>query len=190
MGRITQLLTSTRKDITMTKKSSETSDTQPAPAASDRPRFSMKGQYIKDLSLENPHAPASLLTMKEPPKVDLNMDLQAQKVQDNLYELSMVFNVRTSSERTLFIVDLTYAGLFELVNIPEHIVERVLLVDSAFSLFPFARRVISDVTRDGGFPPLVLEPIDFLGLYERRKQQAEEEGKGDDTGDKKEVNGA
>ena len=145
--------------------------TNAAAESNTQPRFAMKGQYIKDLSLENPHAPTSLLTMKEPPKVDLNLDLQAQRIQDELYELAMVFNIRTSAERTLFIVDLTYAGIFELINIPPPIIERVLLVDCAFTLFPFARRVISDITRDGGFPPLLLEPIDFMGLFEQRKQQ-------------------
>lgn len=143
-----------------------------ATTAQEAPRFSMKGQYIKDLSLENPHAPHSLLAMKEPPKVDMNLDLQAQKIQDNLYELSLIFNVTTSAEKTLFVVELSYAGIFELINIPEEIRERVLLVDSAFALFPFARRVISDITRDGGFPPLLLEPIDFLSLYEQRRKQA------------------
>jgi preprotein translocase subunit SecB len=136
-----------------------------------RPRFSLRGQYIKDLSLENPHAPESLLGGQEQPKVDLNLDLQARAVQQNLFELSMVFNIKGVSDKTLFALELNYGGLFELVNIPENAVERVLLVDSAFSLFPFARRVIADSTRDAGFPPLVLEPIDFLNLYERRRQQ-------------------
>lgn len=143
--------------------------------ANAQPRFAMKGQYIKDLSLENPHAPGSLLASKEPPKVDLNIDLQGQKIQDNLFELSMVFNIRTTAERTLFIIDLTYAGIFELVNIPDNVLERVLLVDAAFTLFPYARRVVSDITRDAGFPPLMLEPMDFLGLYEQRKAAAEKE---------------
>jgi preprotein translocase subunit SecB len=140
------------------------------------PRFAMKGQYIKDLSLENPHAPMSLLALKEPPKVDLNLDLQAQRIQDDLYELALVVNIKTSAEKTLFIVDLTYAGIFELINIPAPLLERVLLVDCAFTLFPFARRVISDITRDGGFPPLLLEPIDFMGLFDQRKLQEPAEG--------------
>ncbi len=139
--------------------------------AADAPRFALKGQYIKDLSFENPHAPASLLGVKDQPKVDLSLDLQAQRIDEHLYELAMVIKVVADAERTLFVLELTYAGIVELVNIPPHLLERVLLVDSAFTLFPFARRVVSDITRDGGFPPLVLEPIDFMALFEQRKSQ-------------------
>lgn len=141
---------------------------EPALSQDSAPRFALRAQYIKDLSLENPHAPASLLALKEAPKVDMNVDLVAQKLQDELFELSMVFTVRTSAERTLFIVDLTYAGIFALSNIPEDKVEQLMLVDCAFILFPFARRVIADITRDGGFPPLLLEPIDFYRLFQER----------------------
>ncbi|TAE80621.1 MAG: protein-export chaperone SecB [Alphaproteobacteria bacterium] len=141
-----------------------------------QPRFSMKGQYIKDLSLENPNAPENLMTMKEQPRVDLNLDLQGRRVADNFYELAITASVKTlSGEQVLFVLDLTYAGLFELVNIPEELIERVLLVDSAFALFPFARRVVADITRDSGFPPLMLDPIDFLGLYEQRRRQEAEQ---------------
>lgn len=142
-------------------------------AADTTPRFALRGQYIKDLSFENPRAPASLLGSKEAPKVELNLDLQAQRIDTHLFELSMIIKVNASSEQPLFVLELEYAGLFELVNIPDELLERVLLVDSAFTLFPFARRVVADVTRDGGFPPLILEPIDFVGLFEMRKAQAE-----------------
>ncbi len=136
------------------------------------PRFNLRGQYIKDLSMENPHAPQSLMGQKEAPKVDMHLDMKARKVQETLYELTMNFNIQTKSQDSvLFIMDLKYAGVFELVNIPQDAIDRVLVVDSAFTLFPFARRVVSDITRDSGFPSLVLEPIDFLGIYHRRQQQ-------------------
>jgi preprotein translocase subunit SecB len=144
-------------------------------ATDTTPRFAMRGQYIKDLSFENPRAPVSLMGSKEAPKVELNLDLQAQRIDTHLYELSMVIKVNASSEEPLFVLELEYAGLFELVNIPAELMERVLLVDSAFTLFPFARRIVADATRDGGFPPLILEPIDFVGLFELRKAQAEAE---------------
>lgn len=152
----------------------QANNSQP-PAQDEQPRFSLRGQYVKDLSMENPHAPESLYAGNEQPKVDLNLDLQARQVQEQLYELSMVFHVKGESDKTLFVLDLTYAGLFELVNIPGEAIERVLLVDCAFSLFPFARRIVSDITRDSGFPPLILEPIDFMNLYERRKQQEQQQ---------------
>lgn len=142
-------------------------------AAETQPFFAMRTQYIKDLSMENPHAPASLIAAnKQAPKVELNIDLAAQKIQDDLYELMMRINIRAIGERTLFMVDLTYAGLFALENIPEANIEPVLMVDGAFILFPFARRVVADVTRDGGFPPLMLEPVDFHRFYQEKLVQA------------------
>lgn len=136
------------------------------------PSFAMRGQYIKDLSFENPHAPKSLLAMKEPPKVDMSIDLAAQRVQEELFDLTMKITVRATGERTLFLVDLAYGGLFALTNIPEDKMEQLLLVDAAFLLYPFARRVVADVTRDGGFPPLLLEPVDFFRLYQENRQRA------------------
>lgn len=136
------------------------------------PRFIVKGQYIKDLSFENPHAPQSLLAMKEKPGLDVNVDLKAQKLQDGVFELNMILAARATAEgNTLFLVELTYAGIFHLTNVPDEHVEPLLLIDAPFVLFPFARRVISDVTRDGGFPPLMLEPIDFTRLYMQNRDQ-------------------
>ncbi len=136
-----------------------------------QPKFAMRGHYIKDVSLENPNAPQSLLPTEKSPTVGMNMDLQAKKLQENLYELDMTFVVKTEAEIVLFVIELIYSGIYELVGIPEEMIERVLLVDSAFSLFPFARRVVADLTRDAGFQPLLLEPIDFLTLFENKSQQ-------------------
>jgi preprotein translocase subunit SecB len=148
-------------------------------APNQQPRFALKGQYIKDVSLENPNAPMSLLVSKTPPKVDLNIDLQAQKIQENLYELSMIVTVKAESDKMLFVVELNYAGLFEMYNLPQHLVETALLVDAAFMLFPYVRRVVSDLTRDAGYPPLMLEPVDFMGLYQRRLQQQQDAQQGE-----------
>ncbi|MBY0354824.1 MAG: protein-export chaperone SecB [Rickettsiales bacterium] len=139
-----------------------------------QPLFALRSQYVKDLSLENPHAPASLMAAgQQAPKVELSIDLAAQKIQDGLFELMMRINVRALGERTLFMVDLTYAGLFGTENIPEADLEPIIMVDGAFILFPFARRVVADVTRDGGFPPLLLEPVDFYRFYQEKRAQAE-----------------
>lgn len=144
----------------------QTTPPQSPESAAPGPRFIVKGQYVKDLSFENPHAPHSLVIPKEKPKIDINVDLRAQKLQDNVYELALQISTRAKAEgNSLFLVDLTYAGIFEVANIPEERIEPVILVDCPFVLFPFARRVIADVTRDGGFPPLMLEPIDFHALY-------------------------
>jgi len=128
--------------------------------------FSVKGQYIKDMSFENPHAPHSLMAVQAKPAIDINVDLKAQKLQEGIYELTLYVSARAVAEgNTLFLVELAYAGIFQLFNIPEERIQPLLLIDCPFVMFPFARRVIADVTRDGGFPPLMLDPIDFHSLY-------------------------
>lgn len=138
---------------------------------SAQPRFTVRGQYIKDLSFESPDAPGSLMPQSEPPKIDVNIDLAAQKLSDTMYESTIKATVKAiAGDKTLFMIELVYGGVFELVNIPEERIEPMLFIECPFVIFPFARRVIADTTRDGGFPPLMLEPIDFHQLYARRKQ--------------------
>lgn len=142
--------------------------------ANDAPSFGIRAQYIKDLSFENPYAPQSLMGT-EKPNIEVNVDIKAQKLQDDLFEMTLHIATRATAEaKSVFLVDLAYAGIFQLANIPEDNIEQVLLIDCPFMLFPFARRVIADVTRDGGFPPLMLEPIDFHGLYMQGRKQTEE----------------
>jgi len=141
----------------------------PAP---DSPIFTIKGQYIKDLSFENPHAPHSLTVVPQKPSISVNVELRGEKLQENTYEMTIHLSARATVENgTLFLVELAYAGIFELVNIPEDRLEILLWVDCPFVLFPFARRVIADITRDGGFPPLMLEPVDFHALYMHNKSK-------------------
>jgi preprotein translocase subunit SecB len=132
--------------------------------------FIVKGQYIKDLSFENPHAPQSLIPTNNKPAIDVNVDLKAQKLQEDIYEMTLHINVHAvSADNTLFMIDLAYAGIFHLSNIPADRIEPLVLIDCPFVLFPFARRVVADITRDGGFPPLMLDPIDFQALYLQNK---------------------
>jgi preprotein translocase subunit SecB len=143
-------------------------------ATTNAPSFSVKGQYIKDLSFENPHAPQSLTVTNAPPSIDVSVDLKAQKLQEDFYEMTMLISVRASSEgSTLFLVELAYAGLFQVSNVPPERIEPLIMVDCPFVLFPFARRVIADITRDGGFPPLMLDPIDFHSLYMKNRARKE-----------------
>ncbi len=132
--------------------------------------FAVKGQYIKDLSFENPHAPQSLLAANAKPAIDVNVDLKAQKLQDNIYEMTLHISAHATAEgNTMFLIELAYAGIFQLANIPQERIESIILIDCPFVLFPFARRVIADITRDGGFPPLMLDPIDFHALFLQNK---------------------
>ena len=138
--------------------------------ASAGPSFIIRGQYIKDLSFENPHAPQSLNVASARPNIDVSVDLKAQKLQDDLYEMTLHISSRAvEGGNTLFLVDLAYAGIFQVSNVPEDRMEPLIMIDCPFVLFPFARRVIADVTRDGGFPPLMLDPIDFHTLYLQNK---------------------
>lgn len=137
-----------------------------------QPRFAVNGQYIKDISFENPRAPASLMALKEKPQIDLGLDLKAHKLQENAYEVQMQISVKAKAENNpLFVVDLTYCGIFTLMGVDEKEVEKTILTECPNVMFPFARRIVADVVRDGGFPPFMLEPLDFGALYEARKNQ-------------------
>jgi preprotein translocase subunit SecB len=136
------------------------------------PSVAINGQYVKDLSFENPNAPFSLTPPKSAPKIEVSLNLEAKALQENNYEVTLHINVKaTADENSMFIVELAYAGLFTLVNIPDAEKEMVLLIHCPSLLFPFARRILSDATRDGGFQPLMLEPIDFATLYQQRKTE-------------------
>ncbi len=146
-----------------------------APTNQDKaPSFAIRGQYIKDLSFENPNAPQSLLPTNTPPKIEVAVDLKAQKLQDDLYETILRISARANSAEgmPLFLVELSYAGVFQIANIPPERIEQLIMVDCPFVMFPFARRVVADTTRDGGFAPLMLDPIDFHTLYMQNKARA------------------
>jgi preprotein translocase subunit SecB len=136
----------------------------------NQPNLQIVGQYIKDLSFENPGAPAGF---NGNPEMDLGVDLQARPVGPDHYEVVLHTRVKATFEnRTLFMMELAYASLVKLTNMPEEAIQRVLLIQAPHLMFPFARRIIADTVRDGGMPPLVIEPIDFVGLYQNKMAQA------------------
>jgi preprotein translocase subunit SecB len=129
------------------------------------PQVSILTQYVKDLSFENPNAPASL-QVEGQPRIDVNVGVNARRAADNMYEVELKISATaTVGESTSFVVDLLYAGVFGLANVPEEALEPFLIIEAPRILFPFARRIVADATRDGGFPPLMLDPIDFHSLY-------------------------
>jgi preprotein translocase subunit SecB len=134
--------------------------------ADNNPQVAILAQYTKDMSFENPNAPASLQAQGQP-QIEVNVNVNAKAVGENVYEveLKMGATAKQQDGQTSFIVELLYAGLFGLRNIPEEALEPFLVVEAPRMLFPFARRIMADATRDGGFPPLMLEPIDFATLY-------------------------
>jgi preprotein translocase subunit SecB len=135
-----------------------------------QPNLQIVGQYIKDLSFENPGAPAGFTGS---PEMDMGVDLKARPVGPDHYEVVFHLRVKASTEeRTLFILELAYGALVRLTNMPEDAVQRVLLIQAPHLMFPFARRIVADAVRDGGMPPLVIEPIDFVALYQTKMAQA------------------
>lgn len=130
------------------------------------PRLQVVGQYVKDLSFENPGMPSN---PGGRPQIELGVDLQARQMDADAYEVELKVRVSAQSEgRTLFLLELVYAGVFQLMNVPEEMRQPILLIDAPHILFPFARRIVADVVRDGGMPPLLVEPIDFAALYRAR----------------------
>ncbi len=137
------------------------------------PHISVNAQYIKDLSFENPGAPSSLVGLDKQPQIDLALDLNIQKLpEEEYFEVEIIINAKAiSDKKTLFIVDLTYAGVFHLINIPQEQIQMILAIHCPSVIFPFARKIISDTTQDGGFQPLMIDPIDFGVLYSKKISQ-------------------
>ncbi len=144
------------------------------PSNGEDPNFRIQviGQYVKDLSFENPAAPMS---MNARPEIDLGVDLQARRLENDHFEVELKLRVSAKAEdKPVFLMELAYGGLFLIQNVPEDVLQQVLLIEAPHLLFPFARRIVADAVRDGGMPPLMIEPIDFAGLYRSRMAEAQQ----------------
>jgi preprotein translocase subunit SecB len=147
-----------------------------APAAETPPQtqpgIHVLGQYIKDLSFENPAAPQSLRTSDKTPKLDVNVNVNVRPQSQSEFEVELKIEARAArGDDTLFIAEVVYAGLFQIRNVPQEHVQPLLLVECPRLLFPFARQIVADATRQGGFPPLMIDPVDFTALYRRRMSE-------------------
>jgi preprotein translocase subunit SecB len=130
------------------------------------PQLNVLGQYIKDLSFESPHAPQTLQSPPPNPQLQVTVNVNVAGQSEETYEVVLNIDVHAKSDvGVIYNVELFYAGLFRLRNVPQNLLQPVLFVDCPALLFPFTRRVLADVTRDGGYPPLMLDPIDFGRLY-------------------------
>ncbi|MGL4314425.1 MAG: protein-export chaperone SecB [Sphingomonas sp.] len=139
--------------------------------ADNEPVIGMISQYVKDLSFENPAAPA-IYQDQGTPQVDVQFNIGASQVGDDLHEVVLKIDVKSTIGSTIaFVVDLSFAGLFGIRNLPTETVQAFVLGEAPRLLFPFARRVLADAVRDGGFPPLLLDPIDFNSIYTQQMQQ-------------------
>ena len=147
------------------------------------PQVGVIAQYVKDLSFENPNAPA-VYQWQGQPQMDVQFNIGSQPVGPDVHEVGLKIDIAAkSAEGTAFQMELVYGGLFALRNIPEDQLQAFLLAEAPRLLFPFARRIMSDATIDGGFPPLLLDPIDFAGLYMQRAAQQQAEVSGGQAGD-------
>ena len=155
-------------------------ETDALPAASDGPQLFVNLQYIKDFSFENPRAPQSLVQQPVQPEVAINVDVKAHNLNPEAYEVVLTINVTARlQEEPVFLVELAYAAVVTIRNAPEPLLANLILVETPRIIFPFARAVIANATRDGGFPPLMINPIDFAELL-RRQQSPEQPEPGDE----------
>jgi preprotein translocase subunit SecB len=137
------------------------------------PQLFINAQYVKDLSFENPRAPQSLIQQKAQPEVSLDVNVKAQNLAPDLFEVSLTISAEAKAEgESVFIVQLTYCGVITAKNAPQELLASMILVETPRLLFPFARNVIAAATRDGGFPPLLINPIDFSELLRREQAKA------------------
>ncbi|MBL8442825.1 MAG: protein-export chaperone SecB [Zoogloeaceae bacterium] len=142
-------------------------------AENTQPVFSIEKLYVKDLSLEVPNAPKIFLE-RENPQVNVQLRTDGKPVDDGIFEVTLTITVsaKLPDERTLFMVEVSQAGIFQIRNIPEGDLEPVMMIGCPNILFPYAREAVSDAVTRAGFQPVVLAPVNFEGLYQAQKQQA------------------
>jgi preprotein translocase subunit SecB len=134
-------------------------------------------QYVKDLSFEVPHAPLIFGDMQTvQPEIGVKVNIHANPLKGSTFSVELQLNIDAKlGEKTAFILELVYGGVFTL-NVPDEHVQPMLLIECPRLLFPFARNIVSDTTRDGGFPPMLLQPIDFVSLFRQRLEEVAAEG--------------
>ena len=155
-----------------------------APEGAVASPITIKAQYTKDLSFENPNIIEVLTTLKEPPQISVNVHVEANPMGEHDFEVMLLLKAEAKKDdKSLFLVDLAYGGVFQVSSeVPEESVKPLVLIECPRLLFPFARNIIADVTRDGGIPPIMLNPIDFVALYQQKTQDAGNDAKGDKKG--------
>jgi preprotein translocase subunit SecB len=151
--------------------------------ADTMPQVGVISQYVKDFSFENPNAPA-VYQWQGQPQMDVEFNIGAQTLGEGVHEVALKIDVAARTEdQTAFQLELLYAGLFALRNIPEDQLQPFLLAEAPRLLFPFARQIVAQAVQDGGFPPLLLEPIDFAGLYLQQAAQQQAQASGGTVGE-------
>jgi len=153
-------------------------------AANQLPPLAVNLQYVKDLSFEVPGAPGIYASLRSQPQVSINLDVQVKRIEEtpNIWEVTLAIRAEaietpaangddSAKPRNVFLAELAYAGIFTLTGIAPENVEPVLLIECPRLLFPYARNILADITRESGFPPVLLQPIDFVALWQARRAQ-------------------
>jgi preprotein translocase subunit SecB len=133
------------------------------------PRFSVLTQYTKDFSFENPNAPRTLATQQQSPKISLQINVNARQLGPGDFEVSLMLEGGAGEgAEALFKFEINYAGVFRVENVPQEQIQPLVMIEGPRLLFPFARQIVAESVRSGGYPPLYVDPIDFQGLYMQR----------------------
>ena len=151
-----------------------------APPEQAPPQLNVLAQYTKDLSFENPNAPSSLAPQQQQPAINIQINVSATAVAEHDYEVSLSIEGKAENENfTLFGFELVYAGVFRIQNVPQESMHPFVMIECPRLLFPFAREIVASSVRAGGFPPLMLDPVDFVGLYRQNmaRQAEQQQGK-------------
>ena len=142
------------------------------PPEAAAPQLNVLAQYTKDLSFENPNAPASLAPQAQPPAINIQINVNANNVGQDDYEVALsVEGKAENAGKVMFSFELIYAGVFRILNVPKENLHPLVMIECPRLLFPFAREIIATAVRDGGFPPLMLDPVDFVGLYRQNMER-------------------
>ncbi len=136
------------------------------PHTGGAPAIGLLTQYVADLSFESPEAPDSIISGSGAPKISISINNQVKKRDDGNYNVELILNAKAERDgKILFNVELTYCGLFKIQNVPDSQLPPVLMIECPRLLFPFARQILAQVTQSGGFPPVMMEPVDFAAIY-------------------------
>jgi preprotein translocase subunit SecB len=141
------------------------------------PQLNVLGQYIKDFSFENPNAPRSLAPSQNQPAINIQINVGVGQMAPTDFEVTLSIEGKAENSGSLmFAFDLTFAGVFRIQNVPQEHVQPIVMIECPRLLFPFAREIVATAVRNGGFAPLLLDPVDFVALYQQRVAQAQEQG--------------
>ncbi len=143
----------------------------------EAPQLNVLAQYTKDFSFENPNAPRSLVQQEQGPNINIQVNVNAKQISESEFEVNLVMEGSAQTPANiLFKFELDYAGMFRLRNIPPADLQPLVMIECPRLLFPFARQIIADAVRNGGFPPLFIDPIDFVALFRQRMAEAQQSG--------------